>query len=359
MANEFFTDDYTSVLQKLIREVVNDPSTYLGAKYLPSVTESVVKIRNEVVEATGGATSEHLPGTDPTYVQTGGSRVQEFTPGYYKEVVLYDEPKILYLRQLGQNDPSKRGIRQKIDLDMDMLNRRIETRIELLRWDAIFSGGFTFMGTTVSFGFPSVNRVNPTVRWSTDGIVANNSANPVIDLRYWLTGGYGPYRKYKVNEIVMNPNTARWILDNTNTRSFLESIGANPNIGKWDINTVLQFLIPGLPPVTIYNGWYQNQVVTNGRIVVSDGIYVVPDGYIFFDTMPMGDRLGNFVQTLHLASGSMDSPGVGKFLIPEECIAPGTRGGPKNPFVEITGGVYGGPNIERGFDVLTAYVGPS
>jgi hypothetical protein len=33
--SEFFTDEHTEVLQKLVREVVNDPATYLGAKYMP------------------------------------------------------------------------------------------------------------------------------------------------------------------------------------------------------------------------------------------------------------------------------------------------------------------------------------
>jgi hypothetical protein len=37
MLNEWITTEYTSTLQKLIKEVVNDPSTYLGSKYMPSI----------------------------------------------------------------------------------------------------------------------------------------------------------------------------------------------------------------------------------------------------------------------------------------------------------------------------------
>jgi hypothetical protein len=357
MANEFLVDEYTSELNELIREVVNDPSTYLGSKWLPSRTVAVNRIRNEVVEATGGLTQEHVPGTAPKAVQRGGQRVQEFQPGFYKEYVLYDESDILYLREMGQNDPSKRGIRQKIDLDIDMLNRRMEARIELLRWQAIFDGSFTWLGKTVSFSVPAANRVTPLGGdWSTDGINANNGSNPVLDLRYWLTGGYAPYRKYNVEEIVMNANTARWVMDNTNTRSWLESIGANPNIGKWDINTVLQLLIPGCPPVTVYKGWYQEQTLVGQKLEVGNAIYFVPDGLIYFANTPMGDKIGSFDQTLQLASGSIESPGVGKFLVVEENIAPGTKGGPANPFIQIIGGVYGGPNLKRGFDLLTGQV---
>lgn len=361
MTNEFFTDDYTSVLQKLIREVVNDPATYMGAALLPSVASPTRKIRNEVVEASGGMTKEHLPGTEPKYIQGFGSRVQEFSPAFYKEAIRYDEEKILFLRELGQNDPSRRGIRQYIDLDIDKLNRRLETRIEYERWQAIFNGGFTWMGKTISFGIPAGNTATPLgADWSSDGISADNSANPLIDLRYWLTGGYAPFRKYTVRRAIMNPNTARWILDNSNTRSYVQNALANPAVAAYGLNEVLNFFIPGCPKMEIYNGWYQEETLdtATGKVSVGNAQYFVPDGRIFFEVtnLPGGDKLGNFAQTVHLATGSIEAPGYGKFLVTEENIAPGTKGGPGNPYVDVWAGVYGAPNLERPFDVLTATV---
>jgi hypothetical protein len=154
----------------------------------------------------------------------------------------------------------------------------------------------------------------------------------------------------------MNANTARWILDNSNTRSYVQNALANPAVGSYDLNAVLNFFIPGCPKATIYKGWYQAQSIVAGVITVGDAIYFIPDGYIFFDVTPFGDTIGSFDQTLQLASGSIEAPGVGKFLSVEECIAPGTRGGPQNPFISLLGGVYGGPNLRRSFDVLTAKV---
>jgi Phage major capsid protein E len=360
--NEFFTNEYTAVIQKLVNEVVNDPSTYLGAKYIPSVALPVDKVRVEVIEASGGLTQEHAMGTDPKYVQSGGTRVQEFSPPAYKEAIHYDEKKILHLRQLGQNDPSKRGIRQYLDRDIDRLNRRLEARIEKLRWDAIFQGSFTYMGQVFSYGIPSANCALPLGGlWSTDGINPNNSANPIADIRYWVNGGLARFRKYSIKRMVMNPNTARWVLENANTKQYLSSIGANPNISEWTLPKLLGFLVPGGPEGVIYDGWYQTETADSaGKLTVSDATYFIPDGKIFFEaTLPNGDLIGEFVQGIHLASGSIDAPGYGKFLVVEENIAPGTKGGPGNPYIDVFAGVYGGVNLFRQFDVLTASVGPA
>jgi hypothetical protein len=359
MANEFFTNEYTETLQKLVKEVVNDPSTYLGSKYLPSISLPVARIRTEVIEASGGLTNEHLPGTDPKYIQSFGTRVQEYAPPKYKEAIHYDEERILYLRELGQNGRNTRGIRQYIDQDIDRLNRRLEARIEKQRWDALFTGGFSWLGKTFSYGIPAGNQAAPVgAVWSSDGISANNTADPIKDIRYWCLGGLAKFRKYKIKEMVINPNTARWILDNTNVQALIKAYFSAENFGAFELNKTLQMLIPGCPQVTIYDGWYQTESVDgNGKITVSDAVYFIPDGYIWFNAeLPGGDKLGEFVQGVHLASGTMDSPGYGKFLVTDENIAPGTKGGPSNPFVDIVAGVYGGVKLDRPFDVLTAKV---
>lgn len=359
MSNEFITNEETAVIQKLIREIVNDPSTYVGARYLPSVSIPSRKIRNEVIEASGGLTNEHVPGTPPKYIQSFGTRVQEFVAPEYKEAIHYDEPKILWLRELGQTDTSRRGIKQYIDNDSDRLNRRLEARIELLRWGSIFTGSFDWMGVTFSYGIPNANRAVPIgAVWSTDGIVANNSANPLIDIRYWTMGGLAAFRKYKITKMIMNGNTSRWILDNTNTRAFIASLGANTAFSSgFDLDTVIKYAIPGAPPVEVYNGWYQTETVVAGKITVSDATYFIPDGKIFFEcTLPGGDQIGEFVQGAHLANGTIDAPGSGKFFVVDDNLAPGTKGGPGNPYMDLIAGVYGGVNLQRSFDVLTASV---
>jgi len=359
MANEFLTDEHTELLQKLVREVVNDPSTYIGSKFLPSVSIPVRKIRTEVIEASGGVTNEHVPGTDPKYIQSFGTRVQEFEPPAYKEAIHYDEKKILWLRELGDNGRNKRGIRQYIDLDVDRLNRRLEARIELERWNAIFTGGFTYEGKVFSYGIPATNRAVPVgAAWSLDSISANDSANPLEDIRYWVMGGYAYFRKYKLTSMIMNPSTARWILDNANVQSLVSRYFSSDIFGAYELNKTIQFLIPGAPPVSIYDGWYQTETVDGaGKISVSNAVYFIPDGKVFFEaSLPGGDMIGEFVQGVHLASGTIDAPGYGKFLVVDENIAPGTKGGPKNPYLDLVSGVYGGVKLDRPFDILSANV---
>jgi hypothetical protein len=84
---------------------------------------------------------------------------------------------------------------------------------------------------------------------------------------------------------------------------------------------------------------------------------MIPDGYIHAVTaLPGGDKIGEFVQGVNLASGTIENPGFGKFLVMDDNTAPGTKGGPANPYLDIVAGVYGGVKLDRPFDVLTAKV---
>lgn len=357
---KFFTDEYTSVLQKSVRQIVADPSTYKGQELMPTIQLAANKVRVEVIEATGGLTSEHKPGSDVKYIDSFSSYVTEFTPPKFKEAIHMDEEKILFLRELGSNDPSMRGVRKYINQHVERLKRRIESRQEKMRWDALINGGYSWQGGAVSFGIPAQNRAVPVgALWSLNGISANPLANPIDDIRFWTLGGYAPFRKYNIKKMWMNKNTARWILENANTKAYVTSYGANVNVNKYDTAAVLSFLIPGAPELVIYDGWYQTESKDpgSGKIVTSDAIYMLADGYIYFDAMlPDGDKIGEVQETVHLAEGTIDNPGYGRFLVIEDNTAPGTKGGPSNPYIDIVGGFYGGAKLDRPFDALSAKV---
>lgn len=356
--SKVFAAEHTRVLQEVIREIETDPTEYKGAQYMPSIEIPSAQVFVDVLEARGGLVKEHTLGTDPQAAPRRQFRTQQYSPGAYKEFIRFNEGDILRLRELGMNDQSKRGIRQHLNENALVLNNRIEARMELLRWQAIFNGTYVYDGKTVDFGIPAGNKVAPTVPWATlvSGVyVANNSANPIKDLRYWIMGGYAAFRKYIITKVIMNANTARWILDNSNVQSLIQNRFASDMYKAHDVNAVLGFLIPGMPEVEIYKGWYQSESVnaTTGAITVGDAQYFIPDGAIFFECkLPDMNKIGDVVMSLSLANGSVDAPAPGKFILVDEHI----EDRPGNPYIDVIGGFYGGPRLKRPFDVLTANV---
>jgi len=356
--SKVFAAEHTRILQEVIREIETDPTEYLGAQYMPSLEVPSTSVFVDVLEARGGLVAEHTLGTDPQSAPRRQFRTQQYSPGAYKEFIRFNEADILRLRELGLNDQSKRGIRQHLNENALVLNNRIEARMELLRWQSIFSGTYIYDGKTVDFGKPANHNVTPTIPWGivTAGVLNSNpSATPIQDLRYWIMGGYAPFRKYKITKIVMNPSTERIFLDNPAVQSLIQNRFASETYKMHNINEVLGFLIPGMPPVEVYKGWYQSETIdpTTGLIGVSDAVYFIPDGAVFFECkLPDMNKVGDIVMTLSLANGSVDAPAPGKFILVDEHIE--DRLG--NPYIDVLGGFYGGPRLKRAFDVLTAEV---
>jgi hypothetical protein len=355
-----FASAHTRVLQEVIREIETDPTEYKGAQYMPSIEIPSATVFVDVLEARGGLIKEHTLGTDPQSAPRRQFRTQQYSPGAYKEFIRFNEGDILRLRELGLNDQSKRGIRQHLNENAMALNNRIEARMELLRWQAIFQGTYIYDGRTVSFGKPSYNNVTPTVPWgANDGAgnftTANSSATPIMDMRYWTMGGYAPFRKYVITKIIMNPNTERMVLDNPSVQSLIQNRFAAETYKQHNINEIMGFLVPGMPPIEIYKGWYQSETInaTTGQLTVGNAIYFIPDGSIFFECkLPDSNKIGDVVMTLNLSNGSVDSPAPGKFILVDEHI----EDRPGNPYIDVIGGFYGGPRLKRAFDTLTATV---
>lgn len=357
--SSIFAGAHTRVLNEVIREIETDPTTYLGAKYLPAREIAATTVFLDVWEARGGLMQEHTLGADAQFSARRQFRTQQYSPGYYKEAIRFGEADILHLRQLGQNDQSGRGIQEHLNENGLALNHRMEARMELLRWQAIFNGTFTYDNKVVSFGVPAANNVAPTAVWGfNDGAgnytTANPAANPVFDFRTWVDGGYATFRKYVITSAIMNPNTARMFLNNPNVQSLIQYRMASDSMtGNYDINKALSFLVPGAPPVTIYKGWYQPETInaTTGQITVGTAQYFIPDGSIYFETdLPDNNKIGDFVMTLNLSNGDINNPTPGKFIVVDEKI----KDHAANPHINLVGGFYGGPRLKRGFDVLTA-----
>jgi hypothetical protein len=357
---QFFSTEHTRVLEEAIRELETDPNEYIGARYMPAVDVPASMVYVDIWESRGGLVKEHTLGTDPQSAPKRQFRTMSFSSGAYKEFIRFNEADILRLRELGLNDQSKRGIRQHLNENVLTLNNRIESRIELLRWQAMLNGYFVYDGKVVDFGVPALNQVAPAVPWGESAggsfTTAIPEADPLRDLLWWLTGGYAPFRKYKVTRIVMNPNTERMFLENPKVRALIGPRFAAADFAGLTLKNVAAFLMPGLPDIEIYNGWYQSESEDpiTGKITVGDAVYFIPDGKIFFEVkLPGGaNTVGDFQMSLNLSNGSIDNPATGKFVIVKEHI----EDKPENPYIDVIGGVYGGPRLKRGFDLLSATV---
>jgi hypothetical protein len=356
-----FAAAHTRILQEVIREIETDVTEYKGAQYMPAVDIPSATVFVDVLEARGGLIQEHTLGQDPQSTTRRQFRTQQYAPGNYREFIRFNEGDILRLRELGKNDQSQRGIRQHLNENALVLNNRIEARMELLRWQAILNGTYVYDGKTVNFGVPAQNNVSPVNPWGlNDGsgnyTTTNPAATPIQDVRYWVLGGYAPFRKYVITKLIMNPNTARMVLDNPNVQSLIQSRFASDSYNaQHDINSLFSFLIPGMPPVEVYKGWYQTESVnaTTGQITVGNAVFFIPDGRIFFEAkLPDMNKIGDVVMSLTLSNGSVDSPAPGKFIIVDEHI----EDKPGNPYIDVFGGFAGGPRLKRPFDTLTATV---
>lgn len=343
-----------------MREIETDVTEYKGAQYMPSVDIPSASVFVDVLEARGGLIQEHTLGGDPQAAPRRQFRTQQYAPGNYREFIRFHEADILKLRELGLNDQSKRGIRQHLNENALVLNNRIEARMELLRWQAILNGTYVYDGKTVNFGVPGANNVSPVAPWglSSGGFftTSNPAATPIQDMRFWLLGGYAPFRKYVITKVIMNPNTARMVLDNPSVQSLIQSRFASDSYAaQHDVNALFSFLVPGMPPIEVYKGWYQSESInaTTGAITVSDAIFFIPDGKVFFEAkLPDMNKIGDVVMSLTLANGSVDAPAPGKFILVDEHIADR----PGNPYIDVFGGFAGGPRLKRPQDVLTATV---
>ena len=351
---------YTRALGEVIREIEPDPAQYLGIKYMPAVERPTNDVYIDVWERTGGATLESTTETDTQAIQRKGFRTEKFSSGTYREMIRFGETDILRLRELGTNDLSKRGIQQHIEENARRLNTRLETRMELLRWQAIFNGSYIYDGRTINFGIPALNNVSPVANWATvtGGVpTANPSANPIADLRFWLTGGYAQFRIYGMpRAMIMNPNTARMILDNPNVQTLIAPAITGGRLQTYDVAGIMSFLLPGLPQPEIYAGTYLAEAIDplTGKITTGNATYFIPDGKIFFETnLPDGNKIGEVQMTLNLSNGNINAPTAGKYVLTDMS---GLASLTKAPHMALVSGFNGGPALTRAFDVLTATV---
>jgi hypothetical protein len=336
-------NEYTRVLAEVVQDVIADASTYRGAAVMPMRNQAGLTIQTVTNEAYGGLTLEHMLGTEPTKVQAGGARVLVYNPGYYREAYQLEEGDILFLRNYNNLNFADRGVQNEMEKIARKAALRVANRMEKLRWDTLLTGIWTFMGQNIDFGIPVGNTLTPAVAWDSPA-----TALPLDDLRTW---SHVSLRKYKIERVYMNQKTGNDFLATDQVSALLLAVGGRQSSLVNDINALVQFHIPGHPPIEIYDGWYQDETTPAGVVTVGNPITFVPDDIVYFDIKPMGDNVGDLTVTPNLQNGTVDTPGSGVIWGTED-----NTDKLGNPNMEFVSGFNGGPRLFRPQDVFKADV---
>lgn len=336
-------DPYTRVLAEVVQDIIADASTYRGASVMPMRNHSALTIQTVTNEAYGGLTLEHMLGTQPKKVQAGGAHILVYNPAFYREAYQLEEGDILFLRNYNSLNFSERGIQNEMEKIAKKAALRVANRMEKLRWDTLLTGLWTFMGQVIDFGIPGGNTLTPAVAWDTPA-----TATPLADLRTWSLVSL---RKYKIKKLMMNQKTANDFLATDEISALLLAVGGRQSSLVNDINALVQFHIPGHPPIEVYDGWYQEETYPAGVVTVGNPISFIPDDLIYFDIKPMGDDVGDLTITPNLQNGSIDALGSGIIWGMED-----NTDKLGNPNVEFVSGFNGGPRLYRPQDTFKADV---
>lgn len=173
----------------------------------------------------------------------------------------------LRLRRLTTNDP----VMQSIFNDVADLVRRIATRLEVARGEALVTGKLEInendVQQTVEFGRSASMSVAPAVLWSADG------ATPLSDLLAWFEA-YVALNGVEPGAILTSRRVVAVLMRNEEFRALVASTAGTPTLVSRDaVNTTLAAY--GLPPIATYDV----QVRVNGqarRVVPDDLALLLP-----------------------------------------------------------------------------------
>lgn len=367
-------DGYTTMIEKVIQEAYDSGTSSYLDNVLPDSNVPARRVVVEVFAAPGGVLDAYQYGQPVNEKNKVGNRSYEFEGAPYRNFLRMDEQDLTFLRALGNPDISARGVLQRLTMYSMQAKVLTANRKALLK-NTIFANGTTINGVAINYQIPSYNIVgsvtDPINQWgsynsTTGAVTINVNSNPIQDLYYYFSA-YAPWiaRSRLLNKckLVMNPITQQFIASNPNVRSQILAM-QTPKGSAFDPREQYNadFLVKTLIPffkgeVVVDESAY---LLTNSDITWQpDGSgftntpvtqnYFVPTGKVLFyiDTAEWGSKLGEFIYTSAVQNGGFQNANPGPWFIIEDCTAPGTRGGPLNPFISLDFGFSGGVALSR------------
>lgn len=343
MANLVFPS--TAEVTHIVRNRVQDPGNFIGMNLLPNRSVMAAKILVDVVDFPTGMTMAHQLGSDPKIIKGIGQRRKEYRTGHWKETRRWDEQELLETRQLGTF--SERAGRDLINLGAVQLDNRLEVRQEWLRWQAMAGGVINIdengVKYSVDFGVPTSHIIDLTdgggdVPWSDHA-----NAKPLDDIIAWLDLFIGTGAR--PDTMYYSQKTANDLIQNAQMRDMLKQSTAILLLNKQNLPQVLSTFIPDLKFAQYDQGWADEQ----GQFH-----FFVPDSDVIITGQGApGELIGDFCSTISLHNGGVDKPRPGKFAITED-----KSQSEKNPYIDLTVGIYGLPRLFHPNWLVKAKVAP-
>lgn len=349
-------DRHRQVIHAVVEEFsvmpLSDQS--VAMQLMPMTDVPAAVLEHEIIDAYGGLTQERVLNAPGKQVPGLSSTSKIYEPGSYQEFISFFEKDLLKLRRFGSL--GERGVTGLTGGELDMISRsanklqmRLINRSHQLIWDALFNDRFVWQGVTKIFGRPAQNTITAATDWS-----VANTGTPFEDL-VTIFGNNPVIRKYKaaITKMIINPKTASDII----LRALEAGYITNANIGSADINEVMKFAAPGLPPFEVVDDAIQQETYdpVTQKVVLGDAEYLVPDDklLVVVDFNKRGLLFPEYGQlqlteNMNDPSASIQSPAVGMYTFLDE---EGLRD-KKSPHVDVVSGFNGGTNLMRPNDVI-------
>lgn len=327
-------------LTEVVQEYIIEREKLLGLTLMPLVSRDTQFIEWDELDSELGATAPHNMNADPKVAGRPGMKTHRFSPLFFKETDVLKESDMLMPRQAGT-------LGGTLDLSAEIARiakaraDRNFLRVESTIWQTL-KGNLVIdeNGVKVDEDYP-VQTQNALVDWDEFATATPLADFNAMKLKYRGTGAsFGGAKAY------MNQTTANWLLANQNAADMKGYQNQNYLNLTYTIEEVNKILAGrGLPQIVVYDeGYYDSD--GDFQLFLGDGEVVV------IGKRPAGQSIGDWIMTPSLHHAAMGPNSFGFFSIIEVNGQPNPGavtiaeiGAGKNPKIEITGGVYGGPRL--------------
>lgn len=314
----------------------------IGDKIMPFKEHWTQRVQWDELDSERGMTAAHNMKSDPRVDNRPGSKLREYTAIPFKQTEIITEDELLQARQMA----TLGGV---IDLH-ELVGRRIKARedktfirAEWCRWQALRGElDINENGVHVHETFP-IQTYDVVDDWDDFENATPLADDLAVKLMFRGTGASAQGAVAYLNQTTLN-----WKLQNANDsdlRGFRSQNFLSLAYSLEELNKIQ--VARGLPVYEVYDEGFIND----------DGdfeTYIHDGEVIVIGKRPTGQVVGDFSMTpsLHRMKNGMQAPGFFTIIevnnqsnrgMTEVSLA--DLGAGKNPKIEITGGVYGGPRL--------------